>query len=476
MLQEFRLNVELTTNLVRNTLDGGTTGDSALVESRPHPLTLLELVSLGEYKDVLLQAFIIALREGVEASLIGGIVFAYLTKIGRSDLKRTVFWALGSAITASVAGAVVLARTQYNTDIFEGWVMLAAAAFVISMIWFMHKTARTMKGSIEEKISQYTGAAGVSKLGLFFFVFLLVLREGVETVLILSAVTLNSTEILSFTGTLLGIAVAVVFGVLFIRGSVKINLQRFFRVTTVILYFVAFQLIVSGLHELSENGVLPSSTAEMRIIGPIVRNDLFFFVTMLALAGLMMLLEYKRRAPVVLSTTATAADRRRAEWSQRREKMWMTAVVATSFVFIFLSTAEFIYAKSSTALSPTAAVTLVGSQVTLPTADVNDDKLHRYGVHIDDGKGGNIEIRFLLFKKPDGNIVSVADACSICGPVGFYIGSQGITCKMCASPLNAASMGQKGGCNPIPLKSSIAGDEGVIQAADLRELAPVFER
>jgi high-affinity iron transporter len=424
----------------------------------------------------MLQAFIITLREGVEASLIVGIVFAYLTKIGRSELKRTVFWALASAVTASVAGAIVLAHTQWNTDIFEGWVMLAAAVFVISMIWFMHKTARTMKGSIEEKISQYTGSQGVSRLGLFFFVFLLVLREGVETVLILSAVTLNSTEILSFTGTVLGIAVAVVFGVLFIRGSVKINLQRFFRVTTVILYFVVFQLIVSGLHELSENGVLPSSTTEMRLIGPIVRNDLFFFVTMLALAGLMMLLEYKRRAPIALPSTATPADKRRAEWTQRREKMWMTAVVATSFTFIFLSTAEFIYAKSATALSPTAPVTLVGSQVTLPTADINDDKLHRFGVHIDDGKGGNVEIRFLLFKKPDGNIVSVADACAICGPVGFYIGSQGITCKMCASPLNAASMGQKGGCNPIPLKSTVGGGQVVIEAADLRALAPVFER
>ena len=424
----------------------------------------------------MLQAFIITLREGVEASLIVGIVFAYLTKIGRPELKRTVFWALASAVTASVAGAVLLAHTQWNTDIFEGWVMLAAAAFVISMIWFMHKTARTMKGSIEEKISQYTSAAEVSQLGLFFFVFLLVLREGVETVLILSAVTLNSTEILSFTGTLLGIAVAVVFGVLFIRGSVKINLQRFFRVTTVILYFVAFQLIVSGLHELSENGVLPSSTTEMRLIGPIVRNDFFFFVTMLALAGLMMLLEYKRRSPIALSTMATPADRRKAEWTQRREKMWMNAVVATSFLFIFLSTAEFIYAKSSTALSPTAPVTLVGSQVTLATADINDDKLHRYGVHVDDGKGGNVEIRFLLFKKPDGNIVSVADACAICGPVGFYIGPQGITCKMCASPLNASSMGQKGGCNPIPLKSVVGGGQVVIQAADLRDLAPVFER
>ncbi len=435
------------------------------------------LPSPGEEKDLMLQAFIITLREGVEASLIVGIVFAYLTKIGRPELKRTVFWALGSAVTASVGGAILVARTRFNTDIFEGWVMLFAAAFVISMIWFMHKTARTMKGSIEEKISEYAGAKGnVSKLGLFFFVFLLVLREGVETVLILAGVTLNSTELLSFTGTLLGVAVAVVFGVLFIRGSVKINLQRFFRVTTVILYFVAFQLIVSGLHELSENGILPSSTMEMRVIGPIVRNDFFFFVTMLALAGLMILLEYRRRAPVTLAADATAADRRKAEWSQRREKMWMNAVVVTSFVFIFLSTAEFIYAKSTTALSPTAPVTLVGSQVTLPAADVNDDKLHRFGVHVDDGKGGSVEVRFLLFKKPDGNIVSVADACQICGPVGFYIGSQGITCKMCASPLNAGSMGQKGGCNPIPLKSVVSGGQVVIQAAALRELATVFAR
>lgn len=424
----------------------------------------------------MLQAFIITLREGVEASLIVGIVFAYLTKIGRPELKRTVFWALGSALAASVAVAIILARTQYNTDIFEGWVMLGAAAFVISMIWFMHKTARTMRGSIENKVARYTGPEGVSKVGLFCFVFLLVLREGVETVLILSAVTLNSTELLSFTGTLLGVTVSVVFGVLFIRGSVKINLQRFFRVTTVILYFVAFQLIVSGLHELSENGVLPSSQTEMRLIGPIVRNDLFFFVTMLALAGLMVLMEYKRRAPVVIAADATPADRRRTEWSQRREKMWMNAVVGTSFLFIFLSTAEFIYAKSSTALSPTAPVTLVGNQVTVPTADINDDKLHRYGVHVEDGKGGSVEVRFLLFKKPDGNIVSVADACRICGPVGFYIGSQGITCKMCASPLNPSSMGQEGGCNPIPLKSSSGGGQVVIQAADLKTLVPVFER
>ena len=425
------------------------------------------------------QSFIITLREGVEASLIIGIIFAYLSKIGRHELKRTVFWALGAALVGSVLAAVLVARLNLNSDIVEGWVMLAAAAFVVSMIYFMHKTARSMKGEIESKIARVASSNSAS-IGLFFFVFLLVLREGVETVLLLSAVSLNSSELLSFTGTVLGLATAVVFGVLFIRGSVRINLQRFFRVTTVILYFVTFQLLVSGLHELSENGVIPSSQAEMRLIGPIVRNDLFFFVTMLALIGLMVLLEYRTRQPPVLPAAGaaplTAAARRKAEWAHRRERLWMSAVVGVSFLFIFLSTAEFIYAKSTTVLSPTTPVTLVGDHVTLPANAINDDQLHRFGVFINNSKGKPVEVRFLLFKRSDGTVVSVADACQICGPVGFYIGAQGITCKLCASPLVPQSMGQPGGCNPIPLPSTRAGADIVISATALQALVPTFER
>lgn len=426
----------------------------------------------------MLQAFIITLREGVEASLIVGIIFAYLAKIGRPELKRTVLQALGAALVASILTAVLVARLQWNTDVLEGWIMLVAAFFTASMIWFMNKTARSMKGEIEAKIAKAVGST--SRAGLFLLVFLLVLREGVETVLILSAVSLNSTELLSFLGTALGVAVSIVFGVLFIRGSVRINLQRFFKVTTVILYFVTFQLVVSGLHELSENGVLPSSQAEMRYIGPIVRNDLFFFVTMLALAGLMVLLEQRRRAPGVVAgvgaAAATPAELRKAEWTQRREKLWMNAVVAAAFVFIFLSTAQFIYAKSATSLSAAAPVTLVGEQVTVPMAEINDDRLHRYAVHVDDGAGKAPEVRFLLFRKPDGNIVAVGDACSICGPVGFYMGEQGITCKMCASPLVPSSMGQPGGCNPLPLPSTIGNGQVTIAAHDLKALAPHFEK
>src|SRR3979490_209293 len=229
----------------------------------------------------MLEAFIVTLREGVEAALIVGIALAYLSKINRPELRKSVYAALVAAFVGSLGVAALLSRTQWNQDIFEGWVMLAAAFFVVTMIVFMMKTGRKLKGEIEGKVGLLAGRN--AWFGLFAFIFLMVLREGAETVLILSAVSLNSTELMSFLGTLLGVLAAIAFGVMFVKGSVRINLQKFFRVTTAILFLVAVQLVVAGLHELSQSGVIASSKREMASIGPIVRNDLFFFVTIFAL-------------------------------------------------------------------------------------------------------------------------------------------------------------------------------------------------
>jgi len=88
---------------------------------------------------------------GVEAALILGITLAYLAKIGRAELRKTVYYALGTAFLASLGFAVLLSRTNWNQDIFEGWIMLAAAFFVGTMIVFMMRTAKHLKGDIEVK-------------------------------------------------------------------------------------------------------------------------------------------------------------------------------------------------------------------------------------------------------------------------------------------------------------------------------------
>ena len=406
----------------------------------------------------MLQAFIVTLREGVEAALIIGITLAYLAKIERNDLRKSVYAALIAASVGSIGVAVLLSRTKWNEDIFEGWVMLAAAFFVVTMIIFMMKTGRKLKGQIEGKVGLLAGQG--SRFGLFSFVFLMVLREGVETVLILSGVSLNSTELMSFLGTLLGVVAAVLFGVTFVKGSVRINLPKFFRVTTIILLFVAAQLIVSGLHELSENGVLPSSRREMAIIGPIVRNDLFFFITIFALAALMVLFEIKRWEP--LPVPASPAERRKAMWSARRERLWMASVYASSFLFILLVTAEFIYAKSVNTLSPATAVTFVDGKATIPLSQVSDHDLHAFAA-----TENGVNIRFWLYQKPDGKIATVFDACQICGPVGFHKGPNGVVCRNCAAPINSQSVGTAGGCNPIPLQATVTSDAIIITEADV---------
>jgi high-affinity iron transporter len=413
-------------------------------------------------------ALVVTLREGVEAALIVGITLVYLAKTGRGDLRKTVYWALVAALFGSVAGAVALSYLPINQDAIEGWVMLVAAVFVVSMVIFMMRTARKLKGKIETKVGSFASAG--SRWGLFAFIFLMVFREGLETVVILSGVTLNSTELMSFLGTLLGVALAVVFGVMFVKGSVRVNLQKFFRITTVILFFVAAQLIISGLHELSENGYLPSSKSEMALIGPIVRNDYFFPITMLVLVVLMVLLEYRRRKPEAI-VTASKAEERKAEWTARRERLWAIAVCVMSFLFISMVTVEFVYAQRIELSPATQLVFDKEGSATISTADLAMGELRRYSV-----TANGTNIRFLLYRKPDGTVASVFDACQICGAVGFYKGPTGLICKNCAAPVNPQSVGQSGGCNPIPLHSTQSGNAVTIRVADLSEGAAHFTK
>src|ERR1700691_192927 len=117
----------------------------------------------------MLQAFIITLREGVEAALIVGITLAYLAKIGRNDLRKAVYAALGAAFLGSIEIAVVISRLNWNEDVVVGWIMLVAAFVVITMVVFMMKTVRVLKGQFAGKVGLL--ACNDAWFFLFFFVF-----------------------------------------------------------------------------------------------------------------------------------------------------------------------------------------------------------------------------------------------------------------------------------------------------------------
>src|SRR6266849_551147 len=298
-----------------------------------------------------LSAFLIALREGVEASLVVGIVLVYLSRTGRGHLTRFVWYGVAAAAALSLGVAVALERWRISQDGFEGLMLLVASVFVITMIVWMNRVARHLKKEIEQKVETYAARTGrAAGWGIFLFVFLMVLREGAELALILRAVELSSEGLQTWLGTILGIAVAVAVGLFFFKGTLRVPLHRFFAATSVILMLVAFQLALTGLHELSEAQWLPSSKTEMAVIGPIVRNELFFFVFIFGAAALLVLREWQSASHAKSAeATANDAEKRLLESQNRRHRRWMVAAASGCLVVILVLTADFIYARANSA-------------------------------------------------------------------------------------------------------------------------------
>ena len=415
----------------------------------------------------MLSALLVALREGVEASLVVGIILVYLSRTGRQYLARFAWYGVAAAAALSLGVAVALERWRISQDGFEGLMLLIAAVFVVTMIVWMNRVARHLKKEIEQKVERYAERAGrAAGWGIFLFVFLVVLREGAEMALILRAVELSSEGLQTWIGTLVGIAAAVAVGLFFFKGTLRIPLHRFFAATSVILMLVAFQLALTGLHELSEARWLPSSRGEMAVLGPIVRNELFFFVFIFGAATLLILREWQTASQAkTAKESVNDAERRLLESQNRRQRRWMIAAATGSLAVILVLTADFIYARANSAPPTARPVNAVGDIVRVPMSEVQDGSLHLYTIN-----AGGQSLRFMIIKKPNGWGTAL-DACRICGAEGYRQDGQNVICRHCASAIYIPSIGDQGGCNPIGVPSHVDGGDLVIDISALTQAA-----
>jgi len=339
--------------------------------------------------------------------------------------------------------------------------------FVITMIVWMNRVARHLKKEIEQKVEAYAERAGsAAGWGIFLFVFLMVLREGAELALILRAVELSSQGFETWIGTIVGIAAAVAVGLFFFKGTLRVPLHRFFAATSVILMLVAFQLALTGIHELSEARWLPSSKVEMAILGPIVRNELFFFVFIFGAATLLILREWQAASHDKNARGAlNDAEKRLLESQNRRQRGWMMAAAVASLTVILVLTADFIYARANSAPPAARPIDAAGNIVRLPVGEVQDGSLHLFTVN-----AGGQALRFMIIKKPNGWGVAL-DACSICGAEGYRQDGQNVICRHCASAIYIPSIGDQGGCNPIGVPAHLDGGDLVIDISALTKAA-----
>jgi high-affinity iron transporter len=415
----------------------------------------------------LLAALLIALREGVEAALVVGIILVYLARTGRKHLARFVWYGVAAASALSLAVAVILQRFRVSEDGFEGLMLLVAAAFVISMIVWMNRVARHLKKDIEQKVESYAVRMGIAAgWGIFLFVFLMVLREGVELALILRAVEISTEGLQTWIGTILGIAAAVAVGVFFFKGTLRVPLHRFFAVTSIILMLVAFQLAVTGLHELSEAQWLPSSRQEMALVGPIVRNDLFFFVFIFGAAALLILREWQSASRGKdASQPAGQAEKRLLDSQNRKQRRWMMAAATACLAVILVLTADFMDSRQTSAPPSPRPITAAGNEVRVPLSEVQDGNLHLFTLAVN-----GQSLRFMVIKKPSGWGTAL-DACRICGAEGYRQDGQNVVCRHCGSAIYVPSIGEPGGCNPIGVPAHLDGADLVLDVASLTQAA-----
>lgn len=210
----------------------------------------------------MLGAYLIGLREGLEAALVVGILAAYLLRMGRRDLLTRIGLGVGLAVIASLTLGAILTFGAYGLsfqaqEIIGGTLSLVAVAMVTWMVFWMARTAASMKHDLEQQVDRHMDGSG---WGIVLVAVLSVAREGIETALFVWSTTRATGEsswVPGFAGAVLGIATAVALAWLLMRGLLKVDLSKFFTVTGVLLIVMAAGVVAYSVGDLQEAGVLP---------------------------------------------------------------------------------------------------------------------------------------------------------------------------------------------------------------------------
>jgi high-affinity iron transporter len=222
-------------------------------------------------------AALIALREGLEAALIVGIVLGYLSRIGYSEGRRSVWIGVTVAVLASLVLAFFIQLVGVGLEgraeeIFEGVTMFLAVGVLTWMIFWMRTQMRLVKTSLERNVQDAVETG--TKWGLILVAFIAVFREGVETALFLSAAAFASNgQGGTLVGAVLGLAAAMLIGYLIYASTTKLNIRLFFNITSVLLLLFAAGLLAHGIHEFQEADLIPSINKQVWDTNNILDED-----------------------------------------------------------------------------------------------------------------------------------------------------------------------------------------------------------
>jgi len=208
----------------------------------------------------LFSSFFITFREGLEAFLIAGIIISYLFKSRQKKYIKYVLFGVLLAVALSIALAFIIeifidgfeGRTE---EIFEGSVLFIAVAVLTYMVFWMNRQAKNIRNDLETSVDKAVNRGRV--FSLFFLGFIVVFREGAETVLFFKALSFQADTGLLLSGAITGILASLTVALIFFISTVKINISLFFKITGILVMIIAAGLFATGIHEFQEAGIIP---------------------------------------------------------------------------------------------------------------------------------------------------------------------------------------------------------------------------
>lgn len=409
----------------------------------------------------LLQNLLPGLQNTIAVAIPLAVMLAFAA--GHPEKLRGRLW---GSVALGVAGALAVAVLRLtsvlrNREVFEGGVLIIALimeAVLLLSFWRAYK--RGYPG----------GTASVSGWAACSVAVALILYEGLDFFLFAGRFVMPAADAVwpgyavqpggFVTGTLLGILA----GLAVFRVASMLPVRQLLFGTTAIFGAVMAEQAVATVQVLLARGVLPLKKWLLALMIPLINHPVWFFCALLTATLLLPVFLFLRRRPAP-APGLNPAQYRKLVAAARRQLRWGAVVTACIVLVFSLATAGRAYADQKAELTPAVPVAAQRGEIAISLDTVADGRLHRYSYT---ASGGTV-MRFIIIKKGGSSYGVGLDACDICGPTGYYERDGQVVCKLCDVVMNKATIGFKGGCNPVPFPYKITGGKIVIAAEALEK-------
>ncbi len=403
-----------------------------------------------------LQQFIPVMEQGVALAVPLGILLAILLRMKVAEYKN-IFWrALSWGFWGSVfiIAVKVGTRNAVSREVFEGIAVCIAILGELGLLALFFRKNQEKSVQVEKKL----------KVSILAVVIALFWYHGMEIWLLPVNIVITAvgdyftlTVLMKSLGVVCGIGLAVLGGYLVHQAAAALYYRRLLFVFTVQMVAILLQQIIFITQILMARQFLPGGVL-MQIMAPLIdRQSWFIFVVFFVtlLVPLTLFLQKKPERPA----DANPAQYRKILMQAQHKLRWGTATVFCLAFMVFSSSFGSVYANKTVELVPALPINAVDGKVEVPLSEVGDGHLHRY---VYKASGGEM-VRFIVIQKGGSAYGVGLDACEICGPTGYYEKDGQVICKLCEVMMNKATIGMRGGCNPIPLEYKV--DNGRISIA-----------